>query len=131
MIQVDNESYYWTNLSQVIQSIEMFNYYREPSDNPNVIKIEPLSQKGKTLSEFLIQGLNNTIKHGYDIGKNRKINLQQVKSGVKFILVDDLECNEYYLIEKNEKEVTLWNDTKKCKEVLRNKAERLIEIIDD
>jgi len=66
MLQIIPDSYYWTSLEQVITEIK--NYMSHVNGSENCVRITPVEYE-KTLDQFLLTGLENSLNHGYNLIK--------------------------------------------------------------
>lgn len=132
MIQVVQDSHYWTDINQLILTVEGEIYKKENKDNKNIVFIDHMD--GKSFEEYLLVGLKNTKSHGYNLTRNLSENmvpLSELETWVKFKFQNDVddEENYLYLIDKTDYEYIIINDnTKKTIRISRQENVHVILI---
>jgi len=131
MIQVIPDSHYWTDVNQLIVTIESEIYRKKNKNNPNMIIID--NYDGKSFEEHLLIGLKNTKSHGYNLSRNIRENmipLSELGTWVKFkIQNDDFDDDEnyLYLIDKTDYDYIIINE--KTKKTIRISRQEDLNVI--
>jgi len=130
MIQVVQDSHYWTDINQLILTVEGEIYKKENKDNKNIVFIDHMD--GKSFEEYLLIGLKNTKLHGYNLTINLSENmvpLSELETWVKFKFQNDVDDDEnyLYLIDKTDYEYIIIND--KTKKTIRISRQENVHVI--
>jgi len=134
MIQEIQDSQYWTDINQLILTVENEIYKKKHikgntndrlDDKDYAVFVDNLG--GKSFEEYLLIGLRNTKKKGFNLRKDM-VRLSDLKMWVKFKFESDEDDENYYLVAVEDYEYIIINDSKN-KTIRMKKSDGDINVI--